>query len=267
MEFDRRTRNRPTVTAFAPTLLSNLLPLGGVLWFDWRIGEVLAIYWIEVAVMLLAYSGAALFAERRIVLEGRNLFLPGVNRGKELSESKWGDNPTTINLGGSIPPIYPRNIRIIVMSVVWGLGFLLLPLGSFGLYPVVESIVSPSLIAAVLATIGSHLVELRREFFATKRYEDLSAHMVLEIPCRVIFFAIVFLALATLVGGFSLFLIMGTVREVFGVVPTRGTLEFFFATGVVLGKLVVEWSRFRAENDPDPSGFASWFVPFDPRSE
>jgi hypothetical protein len=41
--------------------------------------------------------------------------------------------------------------------------------------------------------------------------------------------------------------------------------ELVAATVVVVGMLLVEWSRFRAERDPEPSGFATWFLPENPR--
>lgn len=62
------------------------------------------------------------------------------------------------------------------------------------------STVSSSLLAVTATIIGSHLLELRRNYFGTNQYEELSAHMVLEIPCRIIIFAIGFFSLLTLVG-------------------------------------------------------------------
>ncbi|ELY87870.1 hypothetical protein C483_18273 [Natrialba hulunbeirensis JCM 10989] len=59
---------------------------------------------------------------------------------------------------------------------------------------------SSSLLAVTATIIGSHLLELRRNYFGTNQYEELSAHMVLEIPCRIIIFAIGFFSLLTLVG-------------------------------------------------------------------
>ncbi|EFW92245.1 hypothetical protein ZOD2009_12230 [Haladaptatus paucihalophilus DX253] len=93
MTFARRTGKSSAVAGFVPTLLANLVPLGGFVAFGWQIRELLVIYWLEIVVMLLLYGGAALFASRRIVLEGRTLFLPGVSRKRELDEAKWGTDP------------------------------------------------------------------------------------------------------------------------------------------------------------------------------
>ncbi|ODR81467.1 hypothetical protein BG842_24535 [Haladaptatus sp. W1] len=109
---DRDYREGDTgLSAFAPIFLSNLVPLGGFIWLDWHVREMLVVYWLEIVVTLVLYSGAALFAERRVVLEGRTLFLPGVSRNAELDESTWGTDPEGIHLTGWLPPIYRRNVR------------------------------------------------------------------------------------------------------------------------------------------------------------
>ncbi|ELY87869.1 hypothetical protein C483_18268 [Natrialba hulunbeirensis JCM 10989] len=47
--------------------------------------------------------------------------------------------------------------------------------------------------------------------------------------------------------------------------PATDATDLYIVLLVVFGKLVVEWSQFRAALTDDPSGFSSWFVPFDPR--
>ncbi|ODR81468.1 hypothetical protein BG842_24540 [Haladaptatus sp. W1] len=149
--------------------------------------------------------------------------------------------------------------------MVWGLGFSALPLM---IYPsAVESASSPAIIGSVLVMTGSQLATIRHEFFGERTYEELSVHMVLEIPGRVIFFMAVWvmalqaLGMLFLLGVWAIF-----GREAFEVL-TENAVETLSVTVLVLRKLTVEWARFRANRDPNPSGIASWFTPKDPLAE
>lgn len=258
MKSDRAERRESDVVEFLPALLANFLPIVGIALLDWRAVEILLIYWLELLVALLAYGVAALFAKRRIVLEGRSLFLPGVSRTAELDGPRWTTPPDGIRPADSLPPVYPRNLRVVCMSLVWGLGFLVLPLLIFDV--AIRAAVSLAVVGTALAIVGSTLGEVRREVFDDRSYEELSAHMVLEIPCRVIFFMFVLLALLQAVGTF---LLLAAVF-VFGLPVSDAAVEIVYATVLILGKIVVEWSRFRANREPDPDGVANWFVPEDP---
>ncbi|SFR53077.1 DUF6498-containing protein [Halogeometricum limi] len=247
--------------AFAPTLLSNLLPLVGVVALDWRVVEVLTIYWLELGTTFLVYGVAALFARRPVVLDGRNLHLPGVSRDTDR-RGKWERDPSSVALPGPLPPVYPRNLRLVRMSLIWGFGFLALPL--FGNWGLVGDVLSPALALTALAMVASHLDQLRREYFGEKQYEEMSAHMVLEIPGRLLFFAACYLALVGS-AGIVLALFAVGVDDSNTVLLTAFEAELAVVTVVVFGMLFVEWSRFRAEHDPDPSGLATWFLPENPR--
>ena len=247
--------------AFAPTLLSNLLPVVGIVALDWRLVEVLAMYWLELGTTLLVYGVAALFARRPVVLDGRNLFLPGVSNDTERHE-KWDRAPNPVELPGPLPPVYPRNARLVRLSFVWGFGFLAFPL--YAEPKLIADALSPALVLTALAMVASHVDQLRREFFGERRYEEMSAHMVLEVPGRLLFFAICYLALVGACGMVLALLAVGVADSNTVVVPAFET-ELAATTVVVVGMLLVEWSRFRAEHDPEPSGFATWFLPDDPR--
>jgi hypothetical protein len=260
-----RDEERGAISSFAPVLLANLLPLGGFIWFGWHIREVLVIYWLEILVTLILYSGAALFAERRIVLEGRTLFLPGVNRKKELDESTWGTDPEGVRLADRLPLIYRRNARLVWRSLVWGIGFSALPLVLY--QSAIEAAISPAVVGSVLVMAVSQLAEIRREFFGEQKYEAMSAHMVLEIPCRIIFFMGAWILLLQTVG---IFFLLG-VGAVFGStakhVRTENVIEIVYVTVLVLGKFTVEWARFRANHEENPGRIRNWFTPQDPLAE
>lgn len=267
MARDRETRPEADVREFAPVALSNLLPLGGVLALDWEVLHVLATYWIEMAVMLAVYAGAALFAERRIVLDGRNLHLPGVGADTDLGP-KWDGDPQPTRLPGPFPPVYRRNVFMVLASLVFGVFWIGVPVVADFPYVDVASAVSPTVLTAAVGITASQLVEVRREFFRKRRYEEMSVHMVLEIPLRVITFAGTLLLVLHAVG----ILLLLAIRELFGpavfeTVLTGRVLAFCYALVVVVAMLAVKWSRFWATREPNPGGLADWFTPEDPRAK
>ena len=255
-------RGANSAVAFLPTLLSNLLPLIGVFLFDWRFIEVFAVYWVEIAVMFVVYGLAALFAERPIVLDDRDVYLPGVGRNTERHE-KWDREPTPMRLPDGLPPVYPRNIRLVAKSLVWGFGMLTVAtLPS----PILRIVLSSG---PVLATAGamtlSRLYDLRRTFFGDRRYEEWSVHQVLEIPGRLLIFAACYLGGVVLIGGGTVIFLSFIAYDAVGYTVPDGTYGLLFGVAMVVGKVPVEWSRFQAEHEAHPSGFAAWFRPENPR--
>ncbi|WP_135828218.1 DUF6498-containing protein [Halorussus halobius] len=260
---DGRTEATADVREFVPVALSNLLPLGGVVFLGWEVLQVLATYWIEMAVMLVVYAGAALFAQRPMVLDGRDLYLPGVSEETELG-AKWDGDPRRVHLPGSLPPAYPRNAGMVVLSLVFGAFWVAIP--TFFDYVAVSSAVSPTVLVAAFGIAASQLVEVRREFFGKRRYEEVSVHMVLEIPLRVIVFAGGLLMVLHVVGILLLLAVRGAVgASTFETVVTARVAAVCYAVVVMLAMLAVEWSRFWASREADPGGLAGWFTPEDPR--
>lgn len=267
MVSDERPDAKGTLREFVPVLVSNLLPLGGVLVLDWEVVEVLATYWIEMAAMLVVYSVGALFAERRIVLEGRSMHLPGVNDETELGP-KWDDEPRPTHLPGPLPPVYRRNAFMVCMSLVFGVFWVGIPVfGDFS-YVDIASAVSPTVLLAAFGIVVSQLAEIRREFFGKRRYEEMSVHMVLEIPIRIIVFMGTVLLLLHVFGILLLLSIHQTFGpSVFDTVLTGRVIALCYALVVIAAMLTVEWSRFWAHREPDPGGLADWFTPENPREE
>lgn len=260
----------PTLAAFLPTLAVNLLPLVGILALEWRVAELLAVYWLEIGTSLLVYGVAALFAERPVVVEGRSFRLPGVRTPDQTGVAsdyerpeKWERDPDPIETPGSLPPIYPRNTRLVGLSVGTGatwLGFFLLE------YPaIVGALRSPALALTAAAMILGDIRRLYREFFAHRQYESMSPHMVLEIPGRLLFFAALYVVALSTVGLLAYAGLVALVEATTGVAVPRVRTELLFAVAAVAGKVAVEWSRFSAERQSNPTGFAAWFVPEDPR--
>jgi hypothetical protein len=106
---DRKRLVRPATTL--------LVPVVGVVVFDWRLRSVLLFYWLEVGVTVVRQSIEATFAGRPNSEEGRMLTPPF----RKLREKRGG-----IAMPGPLPPIYPRTVPTVVTGAfvalaVWGL--------------------------------------------------------------------------------------------------------------------------------------------------
>lgn len=254
--------------ALAIVVATNVLPLAGVVAFDWRVGELLAVYWIEVVVMVLAYSVAALFAERPIDLDDRSFYIVGYSENTELDEDRWEADPEPIRLVSWLPPIYRRNVGVVVRS----LGvfyFVAFPLLGVGLDAV--SYVTPTVGFAAVGVCLAQVAEVRREFFAERAYEEQSPYMVVEAAQRVVFFYLVIGMLAVPAVAVTLLVVQGIVGAealdtVAAAVGPQAVLLPFLVP-IAIAKAVVEWSRRRAFREDDPDGIATWFTGEDPRRE
>jgi hypothetical protein len=109
MTGDRKRLLRPATTL--------LVPVVGVVVFDWRLRSVLLFYWLEIGVTVVRQSIEATFAGRPNSEEGRMLTPPF----RKLREKRGG-----IAMPGPLPPIYPRTVPTVVTGAfvalaVWGL--------------------------------------------------------------------------------------------------------------------------------------------------
>jgi len=263
-------RSRPPPggrSALALVVATNLLPLAGVVGFGWRVGELLAVYWIEVAVLVIAHAAAAMFAERPIRLTDRSFYITGYDEDAERDEV-WETEPEPIHLVSWLPPIYRRNARVVRRSL--GIfAFLLFPLLGVGWDAL--SYLTPSVGLASLGVCGAQVAEVRREFFAERAYEEQSPYMVVEAAQRVVFFYFVVgvLTVISVTAGIVVIeaaLAPGLLDGVAGAVGVE-TLLLPYLLPITLAKATVEWGRRRAAREDDPDGIATWFTGEDPRRE
>ncbi|MEZ3164090.1 DUF6498-containing protein [Halorubrum sp. RMP-47] len=263
-----RSRLPPTGrSTLAIVVATNLLPLAGVVGFGWRVGELLAVYWIEVAVLVIAHSAAAMFAERPIRLEGRSFYITGYDEGAERDEV-WEREPEPIRLVSWLPPIYRRNFRVVRRSLGVFV-FLLFPLVGVGWDAL--SYLTPTVGVAAFGVCGAQVAEVRQEFFAERAYEERSPYMVVEAAQRVVFFYFVVGMLTVVPVTFGIFVIEAALAPgvLDGVADAAGVevllLPYLFP--IALGKALVEWSRRRAFREDDPDGVATWFTGEDARRD
>ena len=263
-------RSRRSLTgrsALAVVVATNLLPLAGVVGFGWRVGELLAVYWIEVAVLVIAHSAAAMFAERPIRLEGRSFYITGYDEDAERDEV-WEREPEPIRLVSWLPPIYRRNFRVVRRSLGVFV-FLLFPLVAVGWDAL--SYLTPTVGLAALGVCGAQVAEVRREFFADRAYEERSPYMVVEAAQRVVLFYIVIGLLTVVPVTFGIFAIEAALAPglLDGLADAFGAevLLLPYLLPITLAKATVEWGRRRAVREDDPDGVATWFTGEDPRRE
>ena len=262
--------------AFSLVMIANLLPLVGYAALDWGLDTVVRLYCIDATALFVVYGGCAMFAHRKSLLGQREGTLVPVLGG----DDDWSDDPRTIALHRSLPPIYPRNLRVVVPSVLFG-AFVVFSAGAVVAVdadhtgsgrPTVDpssflsgfsEFTSPLLLGAGLLIVSVHVLTVLRTYFPDRRYEEVSAYLTLEVPTRylliylgafVLYFVLVFLILWTTE-------LVTSVSNAGWIGPVT-VLGGFFVT-----KLVLERGRLRAELSVDPGGFAAWFVPKDPRSE
>ncbi|KOX94037.1 hypothetical protein AMS69_08970 [Haloarcula rubripromontorii] len=264
-------------------LVSNSLPVAGVVVLGWRAAELLVLYWIEVVVMVAAYSVAALFAKQPVVLKDREFYIVGYGRREEVDEDTWSGEPEPINWFKSVlpeavesrlPPMYRRNLPVVgrslavvlFLAILWG--YLTNTLSN-----PVTALRSPTVILGSLIVCTSQLAELRREYFAPRTYEDWSAYMTVEAAQRVVAFYIMLAIVVvpvTIIGllvfGFILDLVFGGLVIPAAAGGAAGVDLSVFAPVVVFsaGKAVVDWSRRAVGIRTDADGLAGWFTPENP---
>lgn len=281
MALQRPTNRRWLATTLI--LVSNAVPVAGVAILGWRASEILVLYWIEVVVMVAAYSVAALFAKQPIVLEDREFYIVGYGRYEEINEDRWNDGSEPLDLSESVlpdvvtsrlPPIYRRNFAVVgrSLAIVLFLAMLWAYLSNVVSSPM-AALGSPTVILGATAVCTSQLAELRREYFAPNTYEDWSAYMTIEAAQRVVAFYIVLgvaVVPVTIIGILVLGLLLDPALD--GVVipgsvgGTAGADLSVLAAVVVFaaGKAAVDWSRRSVGIRADAGGLAGWFTPENP---
>lgn len=240
-------------------LVANLLPLAGLVAFDWQVYRALFVYWVEIGWTLLLYFVVVLFAQRE----------------SKPDQKRGGSYPGPIPIPrrpGSIrpvpwlPPIRYRNVRyvpaaFVVVSLVWFVSsraFLEYPnfdvtlqsryLGEYWAY--ITAAYSPEGLALAAVLFGVQLVLVSRDFFRRRLVDRYSAAMLMEIPCRIALFWFAVLAVLTPV---SLVVAATDAHP-----PIASGI---IAAVVTASKLAVDRALVRVRHRDDSGHFANLFAP------
>lgn len=266
-------------TGFILIGTANTLPVAGYFLLGWSFTIVALLFWLEAVTVLLFYAGLAMFATPESRIEERERIAPlGPIGGRYFSEKPR-------RLVSFIPPVYPKNLRFIIPTTgigmliatgagggvtVWGIGRRS-PLDGdvtdfLALFTAFER---PLVFVIGLAIVVTHLVTLSRYYFGTERYQELTAHMALEVQTK--YYALyLYFFLAMALYALATFFVIGLTLP--AIVPDSTSLMIW--EGVVAGtflavKLLFERSRFRGERQPNLNNdsFTANFSPTPPPSE
>jgi hypothetical protein len=255
---------------FGTICIANLLPIVGIPVFGWAFSTLVLLYWLDLVMLLFVYGVCSLFAQQPTVVEGRNMRLAWVAR--YGADDDWSELSRSIHLSGSLPPIYVQNLKLLIPNLVVALGLMFgvgtsilntvqgYPTGRLRWLSTLASL-SPTVLIGVVAMVATHCVGVYRSYFKPQRYEQMSAHMVLEIPIR----PIILLFAASLAGFVAVVLTAIAMDATFGGRAGYWTLVVLGIGGFLALKLAIEWGRFRAEQTDTPTGIGGWFTPEDPR--
>lgn len=219
---------RPSLQ-FGPlaVVLSNLVPLVGVLAFGWSAAAVLGVYLGEVLIVLFWSLVRMPFAAKRPNndIEERTRLLGPI-------QAKRG----ATSLPGPFPDAYLRNLPTVLVTV-----FLLAPLEAFVVLivfslpdPTITDAVAGQLLLGWSAAFVGHGVETYTEYFRGRGYEDHSPRSLLLGPFKYLF----------AVGG--LMFVLTPLQGSFG---SRALLVF-----VVLGKSLYDLRALQIRRDDDRHG-------------
>lgn len=219
-----RPDRRSHATGFTPVFLANLLPVVGVLWLDWNPATLVAIYAAELLFTFPLAGVKALFAGRPPRTD-REEDEGVITVTSDLAEKRGSVQPVAW-----LPPIYPRNLPFataVVGAAAWFaivIGVVLADVFAFG-----SVLARPEVVVSVAALAVGQAVETWRDYLGGA-HESASPYAVIETPARQAFFLafLLFVAPVAAAVGLSYVLVL-----------------------VVVGKLLVEWSAYRATHDGD----------------
>jgi len=216
--------DRPSVIGgFVPVLLANLVPLVGVVRLQWDPATLVTLYTLELLFSFPMAAARVLFAQRppRTDTDAESSVL---DVSSDLAEKRG-----SVRVASWLPPVYPRALPFASRTAVAAVQFVLV----FGVVlsnvlDVTGVLSAPGVYPSLAALVVGQSVETWRDYFLGSEYADASPYSVVETPARRAFFLT-----AVLVG--MPFIVAFGPGGVFVV--------------LVAGKLLVEWSGYRADRD------------------
>lgn len=155
-------------------LLANLVPVVGIAALDWSVAALLIVYWVEAAVVTLRGAFQGLFARRE----------PGAVALTSLPGQSWDEKRGGVAFG-PLPPIYPRNVHVVLS----GLGALLVfwPFAGAAVAAVVDTaggVPVGGVTLAVVGVVASNVVGAV-DYLRHERHADCSVRSAM--PGRYVF--------------------------------------------------------------------------------
>ncbi|WP_284010454.1 DUF6498-containing protein [Haloarcula pelagica] len=208
---------------------ANLLPLVGVLLWEWSLWSLLVIYWAEAFSAVVLAALKILFAER-----GSPSVAGQMEPLRELREKRGG-----WVIRGSWPPVYPRNIPF-ALSLVGGWFVTVFPVSiAYWLSVDAPPVLTLNLLCGLGTLVVAQGVDFVAEYIHRERYTDVSAREIMRTPAQ----------LTALLLPLALFATDGG--------RTGGLV---ILVGVVLGKSSASLYRFYVEHIGTPVlGTGDWF--------
>jgi len=149
----------------------HLLLTAGILFLGWDVVELIFIYLSEIVVVGALFAIVALFAAQPV---------------EDHDAEKWREEPSPVRPVPVLPPIYPRNIGLIVDNMLAYTVFFLFFVAMFAsvVDRSVSSLLSPTAGLVILAICVSQLLRVWREFLVDHSYRDRSPAEALELGLR-----------------------------------------------------------------------------------
>jgi hypothetical protein len=149
----------------------HLLLTIGILFFEWDVVELLFVYLSEIVVVAVLFAIVALFAAQPV---------------EDDDADGWREDPSPVQPVPLLPPIYPRNVGLIVNNVFAYAVFFLFFVAIFVsvVDRSVSSLLSPTAGLVILAICVSQLRRVWREFLVDHSYRDRSPAEALELGLR-----------------------------------------------------------------------------------
>jgi hypothetical protein len=148
----------------------HLLLTIGILCFEWDVVEMIFVYVSELVVAVL-FAIVALFAAQPV---------------EDHDADGWREDPSRVQPVPLLPPIYPRNVGLILNNLfAYGVFFLFFVAVSVSVVDrSVSSLLSPTAGLVILAICVSQLRRVWREFLVDHSYRDRSPAEALELGLR-----------------------------------------------------------------------------------
>ncbi len=160
-------------SALLAAVVANLVPLVGIVFWEWSFAVLVLLYWIELGVLILFASIRALFAQR-----------PAEFPEQQLIYGAFHDKYGGLSLPKTDLEIQLQSLVVLIAVPV--LGLLWLFIGGFVLLGVNESATgglaraeAPTLTVGIVGLLSSHLFSTG-EYVLDREYEDVNAQMVVQ---------------------------------------------------------------------------------------